>query len=105
MYPTSARHVADQGEHDRRRWKRHRRPPHKSRPPCGMQEGIFGGAAGQRHRTYRFTNGGRRACVQASTAEREGGPVVHQDLLVFLAAAAKKSISFAEHNTLVRDAR
>jgi hypothetical protein len=70
-----------------------------------MQEGLFGGAAGQRHRTYRFTNGGRRACVQASTAEREGGPVVHQDLLVFLAAAAKKSISFAEHNTLVRDAR
>jgi hypothetical protein len=27
--------------------------------------------------------------------------VVHQDLLVSLACAAKKSISFAEHNTLV----
>jgi hypothetical protein len=69
--------------------------------PCGMQEGIFGGAAGQRHRTYRFTNGGRRPVSWASTAEREGGPVVHQDLLVSLACAAKKSISFAEHNTLV----
>jgi hypothetical protein len=72
-----------------------------------MQEGIFGGcAAGQRHRTYRFTNGGRRPASWASTAEREGGPVVHQDLLVSLACAAKKSISFAEHNTLVTaDAR
>jgi hypothetical protein len=58
-----------------------------------MQEGIFGGDAGQPHRTYRFTNGGRRHCVLASTAEREGGPVVHQDLLVSLACAAKKSIS------------
>jgi hypothetical protein len=67
-----------------------------------MREGIFGGCrwsagiAGTASLTAAVG-----PASWASTAEREGGPVVHQDLLDSLACAAKKSISFAEHNTLV----
>jgi hypothetical protein len=70
-------------------------------PLAGCSREYLTGAAGQRHRTYRFLRRQSDPASWASTAELEGGPVVCITTCCLPASAAKKSISLAEHNRLV----